>query len=85
MALPTLFAAALVRAGWAPKPTETASPAASSDGVLVFEPEERRYSDLARLADEEANTEAPLSAAMFVLTTILRLPLWVAACGAFLT
>jgi hypothetical protein len=38
---------------------------------MIFEPEERRCTDLAKLADEAASSEALLSAAMFVLITIL--------------
>jgi hypothetical protein len=62
-----------MRLDWASNFIETPRPAASSCGVVIFEPEDRRCSDLAKLADEADSNEALLSAAMFVFITILRL------------
>jgi len=45
MALPTLLFAALTRAICASSFIETARPALSSDGEVIFEPEDRRASD----------------------------------------
>src|SRR5215472_17025407 len=75
MALPTLLLAALMRAICASKRVETANPAASSSGETIFDPEDKRASDMDSMADEFESMRALVSAAMFVLITIRLLPL----------
>ena len=52
---------------------ETASPAASSAGEVIFEPEDKRASDLASMLEESASKLALLNADMFVLITMITL------------
>ena len=71
MALLTLALAAAVRLICASKRMETASPAASSSGETIFEPEERRASDLASMEEDSASRRALLCAEVLVLMTML--------------
>jgi hypothetical protein len=50
MALPTLLAAAVLRPIWAVNCIETAKPALSSDGEVIFDPEDKRASEALNLA-----------------------------------
>src|SRR5882757_5185357 len=70
MALLTFALAAVVRLICASKRNETARPAASSSGDVIFEPEDRRASDLASMLCDAARFRAPVCADMFVLITI---------------
>src|SRR5258707_8833632 len=70
MALLTLALAADVRLICASKRKETARPAASSSGDTIFEPEDKRASDLASMLCDAARLRAPVCADMFVLITI---------------
>src|SRR5204862_4759096 len=73
MALPTLLLVAEMRLICASKRVETAKPAASSSGETIFEPEDKRASDLANIAEDSPSNRALLWAEIFVLITILRL------------
>jgi len=53
---------------------ETAKPAASSAGEVIFEPEDKRASDLANIAEESESKRALVRADIFVLITIKLLP-----------
>src|SRR5258708_19608123 len=70
MALLTLALEAWVRLICASKRKETARPAASSSGDVIFEPEDRRASDFANMLCDAARLRAPVCADMFVLITI---------------
>src|SRR5687767_12313627 len=73
MALPTFLLAAEMRLICASKRVETAKPAASSSGETILEPEDKRASDLANIAEDSPSKRALLWAEIFVLITILRL------------
>src|SRR5215212_2871382 len=71
MALPTLELAALMRLICASKRVETARPAASSSGETIFEPEDKRASDLLSIEEDSASKRELACADVFVLITIL--------------
>jgi len=50
---------------------ETANPALSSDGDIIFEPEDNRWSDWLNIALDCSNSDALFVADMFVFITIL--------------
>ena len=50
---------------------ETAKPAASSSGEVIFEPEDNRDSDLANMLDDSESNRELLAADTFVLITIM--------------
>src|SRR5204862_4656337 len=70
-ALPTLLLVAEMRLICASKRVATARPAASSSGETIFEPEDKRASDLASIAEDSPSKRALLWADVFVLITIL--------------
>ena len=72
MALMTLLLAALVRLICASKRMDTARPAASSSGEVIFEPEDKRASDLDNIEDDSSSKRALLEADTFVLITITK-------------
>ena len=65
-----LLLAALVRLICAAKFNDTAKPAASSAGVVIFDPEDKRASDLANIVEDCASKLALLWADIFVLITM---------------
>src|SRR5260221_12768114 len=70
MALTTLVLAAAVRLIWLSSRAATATPAASSDGLTLLDPELSRDNDLASMSWLAWRFEAAASAWMFVLMTI---------------
>src|SRR5206468_1845676 len=70
MALTTLVLAASVRLIWLSKREATATPAASSDGFTILEPELSRDRDLASMSELVCRLDAAARAWMFVLITI---------------
>jgi hypothetical protein len=62
--------AALMRLICASKRVETANPAASSSGEIIFDPEDKRDSDLLRAVDDSDRRRELVSAAVLVLMTI---------------
>src|ERR1039457_923891 len=70
MALPTLLEAPSMRAIWAFSFIETASPALSSAGEVIREPEDNRASDWLNMEEECMSRVALLCADRFVLMTI---------------
>src|SRR5664280_2151325 len=70
MALPTLLAAPSIRAIWAVNFMDTAKPALSSAGEVIFEPEDSRARDLLSSVEDWRSSWALLSADKFVLITI---------------
>src|SRR5581483_1601259 len=70
MALPTLLVAPSMRDISAVNFIETAKPALSSAGEVIFEPEDKRASDWLNMVDECSNSEALLCADRLVLMTI---------------
>jgi hypothetical protein len=70
MASPTLFEAAVLSPISATKFIETASPALSSAGEVIFEPEDKRASDMLKAELDCSSKEAVVCADMFVLITI---------------
>src|SRR3954471_14364940 len=73
IAWPTLLLAAEMRLICASKRVETAKPAASSSGETIFEPEDKRDSDLASIEEDSDSKRELACADVFVLITILRL------------
>src|ERR1700742_2101711 len=70
MALPTLLLAALVRLMSAPRVMDSDKPAGSSAGEVIFEPEDKRASDLFSIEVEAARLLALVAADTFVLIII---------------
>src|ERR1700723_2945229 len=70
MASEMLLDAAVFSPSWATKLRETARPALSSAGEVIFEPEDKRASDCCSAALDWLNSVAVFIAAVFVLTTI---------------
>ena len=70
MALPTLFDAASMRAICAFNFIETAKPALSSAGEVIFEPDDNRASDWLNLVEDCMSSVALPCADRFVLITI---------------
>src|SRR6266481_8777239 len=71
MALTTFVFAAVVRLIWLSKRAATATPAASSDGLVILEPELSRDNDFASMSWLDWRLEAAARAWMFVLMTIV--------------
>src|SRR5882724_8881864 len=71
MALTTFVLAAVVRLIWLSKRPATATPAASSDGLVILEPELSRDNDFASMSWLDWRLEAAARAWMFVLMTIV--------------
>src|SRR5580692_10594144 len=71
MALVTFVAAAASRFMSAVRPTDSAKPAGSSEGDVIWEPEDNSASALFNMLVEPAKFVALVSAAIFVLITIL--------------
>jgi hypothetical protein len=71
MALPTLLLAASMRAIYAFNFIDTARPALSSAGEVIFEPDERRARDLLNMLLDALSNVALDCADVFVLMTIL--------------
>jgi hypothetical protein len=69
-----LLPAAAIRFTCASKRMDTAKPAASSSGEVIFDPDDNRDNDLANRAEDSPSWRAPLWADMFVLITIRLLP-----------
>src|SRR5688572_5996819 len=70
MALVTLVLVAPIRLICASKRMETARPAASSSAEMIFEPEDKRASDLLSIEEDSESKRALLCAEMLVLMTI---------------
>src|ERR1700750_1460718 len=70
MALPTLFVAASTREIWAVNFIETAKPALSAAGEVIFDPEDRRESDWLNLLEDCIRSAEAFCACRFVLMTI---------------
>src|ERR1700723_3827242 len=70
MASEMLLDAAVFSPSWATKLRETARPALSSAGEVIFEPEDKRASDCCSAALDWLNNVAVFIADVFVLTTI---------------
>src|SRR6187401_2496619 len=70
MALVTLVFVAEMRLICASKRIDTARPAASSSGDTIFEPEDKRASDLLSIEEDSESKRALLCAEMLVLITI---------------
>ena len=73
MALPTLFVAASMRDNCAFNFIETANPALSSAGEVIFDPEDRRASDWLKLVEDCIRSVDAFCACRFVLMTITTL------------
>src|SRR5437868_538241 len=72
----TFVLAACTRRFCASSFSETARPAASSDGLTIFEPEERRFSERPSISWEWFRLRAPMMAWMFVLITLMAVGVW---------
>jgi hypothetical protein len=70
MALFTLFEAALMRDIWAVNFIETARPALSSAGEVIFEPDDKRSKEVLKLVCDCISSVAAFCADRFVLITI---------------
>src|ERR1035437_9225300 len=71
MAFWALVAAARTRRDWASSFSETARPAAASEGVTILEPEERRFSERPSISWLRLRLRAAVMAWMLVLMTLM--------------
>jgi hypothetical protein len=74
MASATFPAAAVLSPIWDTKFIETARPALSSAGELIFDPEDKRASDMLNAELDCSSNDAVDCADMFVFITILLTP-----------